>query len=82
MDMWTDLNLWPYMAVTAHWLQAVIRNMPFGPKHKLVLHTDLIGFHRVPTRHTEEHLTGAFLWILDRIDITSKVRILINFNSN
>ena len=75
--MWTDPSMWPYMAVTAHWLQAVVQNTANGPTHKLVLRADLIGFHRVPTRHTGEHLAGALLFITDRIGITSKVRIFL-----
>ena len=79
MDMWTDPDRWPYMAVTAHWLQRVVENTPMGLRPKLVFRTDLIGFHEVPTRHTGEHLAGAFVWVLDRIKITSKVRFFYLF---
>ena len=43
---------------------------------------DLIGFHRVPTRHTGSHLADAFVHILDRVNVTAKVRFLIIKNSN
>lgn len=75
MDLWTDPNLIPYMAVTAHWIEAMLEQDDEGPSYKLVLRTDLIGFYRVPGRHTGEHLAQAFLSITDRIGITSKVCI-------
>ena len=31
MDMWTDPNLIPYMAVTAHWIQAKPDNSHISP---------------------------------------------------
>ena len=80
MDMWSDPNLWPYMAVTAHWMQVKVEEHPSGPQHTLVLRSDLIGFHRMPTRHTGEHLAIGFLHILDRIDVTSKVSHYISFS--
>ena len=73
MDHWTDINLWPFMAVTAHWLQVVVNQTANGFEHELVLRSDLIGFHRVPSRHTGENLCTAFLHVLDRIGITHKV---------
>lgn len=78
MDLWTDPNLWPYMAVTAHWLEAQVIRTSTGIEHRLILRSDLIGFHRIPTRHIGEHLCEAFTYILDRIGIIDKVRI---FNS-
>lgn len=77
MDMWTDPNLFPYMAVTAHWLQLVTEKSGNDSRLQLKLRADLIGFHRVPSRHTGEHLSVAFLYILDRIKITHKVSTFI-----
>ena len=82
MDMWSDPNLWQYMAVTVHWLQFVMEDTGNGPQPQLELRADLIGFHCVLTRHTGEHLAGAFLFILDCIKITHKVHFAffsINF---
>lgn len=74
MDMWTDSNLTPYMAVMAHWIEAQEVMTAKGPIYKLSLHADLIGFRRVPGQHTGEHLAGAFIHITDRLNITDKVR--------
>jgi hypothetical protein len=71
--MWSDPNLVPFMAVTAHWIDAKTEDTPNGLKHTLTLWADLIGFLRVPGRHTGDHLAQAFLFILDRLKITEKV---------
>jgi hypothetical protein len=73
MDMWSDTNLTPFMAVTAHWIETTTVQTPQGPQHILKLQSDLIGFQRCPGRHTGEHLAQAFLHVLERIKITSKV---------
>lgn len=65
MDLWTDPDLTPYMAVTAHWIQEI--------NGELRLRADLIGFHQVPGHHTGEHLAVAFRYILDRVDIIRRV---------
>jgi hypothetical protein len=65
------------MAVTAHWIQSITEDTTEGPKLKLSLRADLIGFQRVPGRHDGEHLAHAFLHVLDRLDITKKVAIII-----
>ena len=75
MDLWTDPNSWPFMVVTAHWIQVVYKETVHGTHYKLVLRSDLIGFHRIPARHTGEHMATAFLHLLDRIAITEKARI-------
>ena len=77
MDLWTDMQKKPHMAVTGHWLQAQLVTTPFGPQYKLTLRTDLIGFMRVPGHHDGEHLAAAFVYIIDRIRITHKVRSLL-----
>jgi len=73
MDMWSDPNLSPFMAVTAHWIEAKSVSTPNGQQYQLNLRSDLIGFHRVPGRHTGEHLAHAFIYVLDRIQIADKV---------
>lgn len=74
MDLWSDINLTPSMAATAHWIQAVKNNELDGTvKHALRLRADLIGFHRVPGRHNGEHIAHAFLYVLDRVEIADKV---------
>lgn len=84
MDMWSDTNLTPFMAVTAHWIQATVEETTSGTRQKLRLRADLIGFQRVPGRHTGEHLAQAFLFVIDRLAITKMVcffiLVLINLN--
>ena len=63
------------MAVTAHWIEATDEKTPTGVSKKLKLRADLIGFHKLPGRHTGEHLAHCFLFITDRIQVTSKVSI-------
>ena len=72
-DMWSDPNLSPFMAVTAHWIETEIVQTARGPQYRLKLRAELIGFHRVPGSHTGEHLAQALLYILDRLGIASKV---------
>ena len=73
MDMWSDPNLTPFMAVTAHWIEGKTEETVNGPKLVLNLRADLIGFQRVPGRHDGEHLAHAFLFVTDRLKITEKV---------
>ena len=72
-DAWSDPNQTSFMAVTAHWIEAIEERTPTGVKKTLRLRADLIGFHKLPGRHTGEHLAHCFLFITDRIEVTSKV---------
>lgn len=72
-DLWTDPNLSPFMAVTAHWIEAKLKETPDGPQYELKLQAELIGFHQVPGNHDGEHLAQAFLYVFDCLSITSKV---------
>src|SRR5271163_3565835 len=47
-DAWSDPNQTSFMAVTAHWIEAVEEKTPSGSKKKLQLRADLIGFHKLP----------------------------------
>ena len=76
-DLWTDPDQNPYMAVTAHWIEAVVVDTPNGPQYSLKLRVDLIGFLRVHGRHTGELLAHAFEYILDRLHITDKVDLVV-----
>ena len=73
MDLWSNPNLSPFMAVTAHWIETKLKDTPAGPQYDLHLHADLIGFHQVLGNHNGEHLMQAFLYVLNHISITSKV---------
>ena len=72
-DGWSDPNQTSFMAVTAHWIEATNEKTPTGTKKKLQLRADLIGFHKLPGRHTGEHLAHCFLFITDHIQVTLKV---------
>lgn len=73
MDLWSDPNLSPFMAVTSHWIECIRFMTEDGEQFRLQLRTDLIGFHRVPGSHTGEHLAQAFIVIVDRLKIAEKV---------
>lgn len=76
-DAWSDPNRVSFMAVTAHWIQAIEEKTQTGVNKKLHLRADLIGFHKLPGRHSGEHLAHCFLFITDRIQVTSKVSDII-----
>jgi hypothetical protein len=71
-DLWSDPNLTPFIAVTAHWIEPVFEETPTGKKCTLWLRADLVGFIRIPGQHTGEHLAHAFLYITDHLHITEK----------
>lgn len=73
MDMWTDPNMSPFMAVTAHWMEGETMKTASTEFVALRLRSELIGFVNVPERHTGEHLAEAFLSVIDRLRITYKV---------
>ena len=74
MDLWSDPNHTPYMAVTSHWIQGINKGTINGTRLTLKLRADLIGFQQVPGHHDGKHLASAFLYITDHIKITDKVR--------
>ena len=73
MDLWSDLNLVPFMAVTAHWIEAKTVKTGEGMQHVLTLRADLVGFHHVPGHHSGENLSERFLHVLERINVAHKV---------
>jgi hypothetical protein len=75
MDIWTDLNMKAYMAVTAHWLQNISLQHSETLQSKLTLHSDLIGFVHIPGSHTGERLAKVFLYILDRINLGKSKKV-------
>lgn len=74
-DMWSDPNLTPFMAVTIHWMEGISIETPNGTQKKIQLQSDLIGFVRVPGKHTGKHLMTAFLYVFDHLRITHRVRL-------
>lgn len=73
MDMWSDPNLVPFMAVTAHWIERSYEETVGGEKLVLKLQADLIGFQRVLGCHGGKHLAHAFIYVTDCLKITKNV---------
>ena len=78
MDLWSDPNRTPYMAVTSHWIQGINIETIEGTKLILKLRSDLIGFQWVPGRHDGRHLATAFIYITDHIGITDRVSMILS----
>jgi hypothetical protein len=72
--MWSDPNQTPFMALTAHWIERTITD----GQQRLRLRSDLIGFHKLPGRHTGDHMHQCFLYLTDRLEITRKVILFIS----
>ena len=77
MDVWTDLDLMAYMAVTAHWLQKAPLQYSENLHSKLTLRSDLIGFVHISGSHTGERLVEIFLFILDRIKLSNSKKVFL-----
>lgn len=69
-DIWSDQNRRPFLAITAHWIAKVEGTTA------LQLKTALIAFQRLYGRHDGETLAETVLKLLDRVEITVKVRLL------
>ncbi|KAF5333840.1 hypothetical protein D9758_017432 [Tetrapyrgos nigripes] len=71
-DMWTNSNMMPFLAVTAHWIETMTMTNA-KDKVELKLRAELIGFHRIPGRHDGKHLGHAMLYIFDRVNLSPKL---------
>jgi hypothetical protein len=80
MDIWTDFDQKPYMAITAHWLEQASLQMSGRLQQKINLRTDLIGFMHIPGSHTGERLAEVFLWVLKRFKFIENGNKVSNFN--
>src|SRR5713226_4581775 len=70
MDVWSDQNRQPFLAMMAHWVAKVKGTTA------LQLKTALIAFHRLGGRHDGKTLAETVMKLLDRAQITVKVRLL------
>ena len=68
-DCWSDSNLMPFMAITAHWTDHRTKDTQQGQRYILGLNSELIAFHCIPSRHTGDHLAMVFMSMLDRYKI-------------
>jgi hypothetical protein len=73
IDMWSDPNLTPFMAITSHWIEVKEVQTSSGVQQILQLRANLIGFHRVPGHHSGTHLAHTFKFVVDCLGITHKV---------
>ena len=80
IDIWTDFDQKPYMAITAHWLEQASLQMSGRLQQKINLRTDLIGFMHIPGSHTGERLAEVFLWVLKRFKFIENGNKVSNFN--
>ena len=66
-DIWSNQSCYPYLAVTAHWIE---RNKS---SHHLKLWAALIAFHHLQGSHNGGHLVNIVFHILGRVGVTTKV---------
>ncbi len=83
MDVWSNENLSPFMGVTAHWIDMTKVNTPASVQTTLKLKSYIIGFSRIPGRHSGQHLVQTLRFIVDRIGISTKViPVFISYGSD
>jgi hypothetical protein len=70
-DLWSDSNLRPFLALTAHWLG---RAEPGSP---LILKTALFAFHNVTGKHDGKNLANISVRLMDRAGMTANVSPLL-----
>jgi len=75
LDTWSDQCRRSFLAVTAHWVASV------GGSSALQLKTVLIAFHRLCQNHTGKSMARTIMHLLDRADITVKVRQLSSYGN-
>jgi hypothetical protein len=68
IDLWTDPNLNPFMAVTVHWCSE-------NAQGNAIYSSGLIAFHHTPWSHTGEALCEHFLKIIDDYGIANRVSL-------
>lgn len=64
-DLWTDPDLRPFMAITAHWIEDVAG--------QLRLRSNLIAFHHIPGSHTGLNISRIFHEMVKRAGIAENV---------
>jgi len=74
LDTWSDQRRGSFLAVTAHWVVSV------KGTSVLQLKTALIAFHRLCQNHTGKSMARTVMHLLDRADVTVKVRRLYSYH--
>jgi hypothetical protein len=72
-DIWSDSQLCPFLAVTAHWIAKE------SEKEALVLKAALITFHHIPGSHTGMALALKILELIDHAEVKHNVGVLLYF---
>jgi hypothetical protein len=72
MDIWSDPDRKPYMAVTAHWMEC----QSLQQQQRINLRIDLLGFVNVSGAHSGDNLATVLLFVIDRFQIADKVSFL------
>jgi len=75
MDIWSDQNCRPYLAITVHWIVKV------GETAALRTKVALIAFHHVRGSHDGMNLSKIVMDLLDRAGITVKVNIVLGVDN-
>ncbi|KAJ2927910.1 hypothetical protein H1R20_g9190, partial [Candolleomyces eurysporus] len=75
IDLWTDPNLNPFMAVTAHWCANDVRG-------NASYFSGLIAFHHTPGSHSGEQLCSHFLKIVDDYGIAHRIGLITLDNAS
>lgn len=70
-DVWSDPQLKPYMAITAHYF---VRTLGDDGKSNLTYRSRLLAFRHIPASHTGVHLAETFIEALKPFGILHKVR--------
>ncbi|ESK87613.1 hat family dimerization domain-containing protein [Moniliophthora roreri MCA 2997] len=76
-DGWTDSTLYPFIAITVHWIKEVVitDKAKDGVKTRTVLQfcSDVLAFHELPQSHTGAHLGEAFLYLVNHLGLLKKI---------
>ncbi|KAJ2928061.1 hypothetical protein H1R20_g9035, partial [Candolleomyces eurysporus] len=75
MDLWTDPNLTPFMAVTAHYYAR-------KPDEGIAYRSGLVAFHYTPGGHSGDELSQHFFKIMDDLDVLHKIGSLTMDNAS
>ncbi|ESK85323.1 transposase [Moniliophthora roreri MCA 2997] len=74
---WTDSTLYPFIAITVHWIKEVIimDKTKDGVKTQTVLQfrSDVLAFHELLQSHTGAHLGEAFLYLVNCLGLLKKI---------
>ncbi|KAJ8081360.1 hypothetical protein PM082_007195 [Marasmius tenuissimus] len=68
-DGWSDTTIFPFIAVTAHWVERESNS----PDPGLRMRAAVISFYGLPISHTGTHLAHALANILERVEVIDNI---------